>query len=80
MTPQVRRIDEEAISALGGELVSLSQGVLLTWLPAAERLACDALVGQLHAATASDSPGTLRSLAKAVGECLAQMQPAEEGS
>ena len=71
MVPQVNQIDQEAINALGSELVQLSQGVRLTWLPAAERLGCDQLLGQLQAATASDSPGTLRSLARAVSHCLA---------
>jgi hypothetical protein len=67
----MRQVDQEAINALGSELVALSQGVQLTWQPAAERLGCDALLGQLQAATASDSPGTLRSLARAVSHCLA---------
>lgn len=71
MAPQVNRIDQESITALGTELVSLAQGIRATWLPAAERLGCDAPVGQLQAATASDSPGTLRSLARAVNHCLA---------
>lgn len=72
-------IDQEAITALGAELVSLSQGVRTVWLPAAERLGCDPLLGQLQAATASDSPGTLRSLARAVNHCLAAYVSEEDG-
>ena len=71
MAPQVSRIDQEALTALGSELVALSQGIRLTWQPAAERLGCDALLGQFRAATASDNAGTLRSLARAVSHCLA---------
>lgn len=74
MTPQVRHIDEEALSALGAELVSLAQGIRLTWQPAAERLGCDRLLLELHAATASGRPGTLRSLARAVEQCLEDQQ------
>ena len=79
MSASMRQIDEEALTALGGELVHLAQGIRLAWLPAAERLKYDRLLGELQAATASDSPGTLRSLARAVGECLAAVRPDEEG-
>ena len=72
------RIDEDALSALGGELLALAREIRVTSRPAAERLGCARLIEQLEAATSSDTPGTLRSLAAAIGVCLADVHGEQE--
>jgi hypothetical protein len=65
-----RHLDQEAISDLGGEMIRLATAIRVRFEPAARRLGCTRLLAELEAATSSDTPGTLRSLASVLGECL----------
>jgi hypothetical protein len=64
------RRDREVLAELDRMLIDLAIDIRLRFEPAARRSGCERVVDELRATTRELDKGTLRSLAKAIGECL----------